>query len=137
MKAQEVIRKYAQGERDFRRKNLRGQCFQGIDLSGADFSDADITSANFKNAILTGTKFCHVKAGLKKRWEIVLVFVSWIASGLSGTAYLYSGVLLALLFESFNKSEILIFLAIAIFILFILILPQEITTTFCQANIHH
>lgn len=41
MKADEVLRQYAAGERDFRRVNLRGQSFKGKDLSGADFSEAD------------------------------------------------------------------------------------------------
>jgi uncharacterized protein YjbI with pentapeptide repeats len=50
MKADEVLRRYAAGERDFHRVNLRGQSFKGKDLSGADFSEADIRGANFTNA---------------------------------------------------------------------------------------
>ncbi len=42
MKAAEVLRRYAAGERNFRGVNLRGQSFKGADLSGADFSYADI-----------------------------------------------------------------------------------------------
>ncbi|NEO13650.1 MULTISPECIES: pentapeptide repeat-containing protein [unclassified Moorena] len=84
MKANEVLEKYAAGERDFRRENLRGQSFQGQDLSGADFSEADIRGASFKNAILRDTRFCKAKAGLQKRWVIVLLLLSWITSGVSG-----------------------------------------------------
>ncbi|OLT58409.1 pentapeptide repeat-containing protein [Moorena bouillonii] len=85
MKAKEVVRRYAAGERDFRRVNLRGQSFQGKDLSGADFSEADIRGTNFKNAILTGTKFCKAKAGLQRPWAIGLLIVSLLLSGIIGT----------------------------------------------------
>ncbi|WP_424096846.1 pentapeptide repeat-containing protein [Moorena producens] len=129
MKAQEVIRKYSQGERDFRRKNLRDQSFQWRNLSGADFSDADIRGANFKNAILTGTKFRQAKAGLQKPWTIVLLLVSWIASGLSGIVSLYGGVLLALIFNPFQGFEIPILLAIATIALFAVIRPKYIEIT--------
>ncbi|NEO16269.1 MULTISPECIES: pentapeptide repeat-containing protein [unclassified Moorena] len=96
MKAEEVLRKYAAGERDFRKENLRGQSLQGQDLSGADFSEADIRGANFKNAILTGTKFCNAVAGLQKRWVFLLLLVSWITSGVSGMASLLGGALVGL-----------------------------------------
>jgi hypothetical protein len=95
MKAEEVLRRYAAGERDFRRISLRGQSFKGKNLSGVDFSEADIRGAIFTNAYLKDSKFCGAKAGLQLYWTICLVIVSWILSGLSGilagsTAYLAS-----------------------------------------------
>ncbi|AOY79250.1 pentapeptide repeat-containing protein [Moorena producens JHB] len=84
MKAKEVLTRYAAGERDFRRVNLRGQSFQGKDLSGADFSEADIRGTNFKNAILRETKFCKAVAGLQRPWAIGLLIVSLLLSGVIG-----------------------------------------------------
>ena len=84
MKAKEVLRRYAAGERDFRRVNLRGQSFQGKDLSGADFSEADIRGANFKNAYLKDTKFCDAKAGLQRPWAIGFLIGSLLLSGVIG-----------------------------------------------------
>ncbi|NEP54673.1 MAG: pentapeptide repeat-containing protein, partial [Moorea sp. SIO3C2] len=129
MKANEVLTKYAKGERHFCRENLRGQSFQGQDLSEADFSEADIRGANFKNAILTGTKFCKAKAGLQKRWTIVLLLVSWIVSGLSGMAFLYCGVLVELIVDHKEQlaNQVLGWVAlVVIIVLFAVILRQGV-----------
>jgi hypothetical protein len=37
MKASKVLKKYAAGEKNFQRLNLRGQSFKGKDFAGADF----------------------------------------------------------------------------------------------------
>jgi len=45
MKAKDVLRKYAAGEREFCKANLCGQSFKGKNLSGSDFRGANIRGA--------------------------------------------------------------------------------------------
>jgi uncharacterized protein YjbI with pentapeptide repeats len=73
MKAEDVLRRYAAGEKEFRCANLRGQSFKGQNLEGADFSKSDIRGTDFTKANLIGTNFSQVKAGLQQRWVISLV----------------------------------------------------------------
>ncbi|MGD1862837.1 MAG: pentapeptide repeat-containing protein [Leptolyngbyaceae cyanobacterium] len=68
LKAKEVLRLYAAGERDFRGTILRGCNFRDADLSGADFTRADIRSARFIDANLQKVTVCQAHGGLQRRW---------------------------------------------------------------------
>ena len=135
MKASGVLKKYAAGERDFRKENLRGQFFQGQNLSGADFSEADIRGANFKKTNLTGTKFCQAKAGLQKRWVTVLMLVSWIVSGVSGIASLLAGGVVALIFGNNLENQVFGWIAlISLIIVYSVILRQGLGAGVASAS---
>ncbi|MGK7894148.1 MAG: pentapeptide repeat-containing protein [Xenococcus sp. (in: cyanobacteria)] len=111
MKAKEVLRRYKEGERNFRGANLRGQSFKGKDLSGADFSEADIRSTDFTNATLQGTNFSGAKAGLQRRWAIGLVIVSWLIALFSGFFSVFPSLLFVFFFSEdsgLNKNEAII-----------------------------
>jgi uncharacterized protein YjbI with pentapeptide repeats len=65
MDANQIIKRYANGERNFRSQDLKnlsfiqtdlsGADFTGADLSGADLSNSDLNRANFNWTILKGT----------------------------------------------------------------------------------
>ena len=83
VKAQEVLRRYAAGDRNFCNANLQGANFKGQDLSGADFSGADIRSANFADARLRRANFAKAQAGLQRRWMIAqLLLIAVIATAI-------------------------------------------------------
>ena len=84
MKADEVLKRYAAGERDFRHVNLQGQSFKGKNLSGADFSEADIRGTNFTNAYLKDANFSYARAGLEHHWVIFLIAISFLLVFLAG-----------------------------------------------------
>ena len=107
LKAKDVLRLYAAGERDFRGAILRGCNFCGADLSGADFSEADIRSAWFVNAMLQEVKFCGACGGLQKRWIAgqlsILVSIATLIGLLQGFS---GGILGFYLLEPGPESEL-------------------------------
>ncbi|NJO40663.1 MAG: pentapeptide repeat-containing protein [Cyanobacteria bacterium CRU_2_1] len=84
MNADELLRLYTQGERNFRRQDLRGRSFKGKDLSGTDFSGADIRSADFTDAILRKANFTNAKTGLSENAALLLLIGLLATAGLLG-----------------------------------------------------
>lgn len=107
MKADEALRLYKAGKKNFHRVNLRGQSFKGKNLSDADFTEANIQGANFTNANLKGTNFSDAKAGLQHRWAIALVIVSPFLSALSGFIASWAGVFVGNRLENGDPDYIL------------------------------
>ncbi|MGC1244742.1 MAG: pentapeptide repeat-containing protein, partial [Spirulinaceae cyanobacterium] len=99
MKAKEVVAKYAEGERDFRRVDLRGQSFKGENLAGADFRGADVRGTNFTGANLTGVNFQEAKAGLPRRWVVVQLLVSFLLAAISGLCSIFVGAFVNFIFD--------------------------------------
>jgi len=84
MTAEEVLRRYAEGERNFENIILKGQSFRGKKLSGANFSGSDIRGTDFSSATLSEAKFINVTAGLPFSIKLTLMVSSLIISFLSG-----------------------------------------------------
>lgn len=125
MKAHEVLKRYADGRRDFSGENLRGQSFKGKNLSGVDFSEADIRGANFTNATLTGANFKGARAGLQRRWATGLVVASWILSALSGIFSAYTGYLVALIFNSSSTEVLAGWVALIVLVVFFIVTLRQ------------
>ena len=134
MKANEVLRRYEAGERDFRRVNLRGQSFKGKDLSGADFSEADIFGTNFTGANLREVNFSYAKAGLRHYSVIGLLIISLTVAVLSGLASGFTAYLITYFFQPKSLLTysippglvVIVILAIFFFVLF----QESIKTAF-------
>ncbi|MBE9136958.1 pentapeptide repeat-containing protein [Nodosilinea sp. LEGE 07088] len=84
MKVNEVLKRYATGDRNFGSSNLCGQSFKGQDLSGADFRKSDIRGADFSQSNLSGTRFNHCQAGLTPLRTIIFIVLSWLLAAISG-----------------------------------------------------
>jgi uncharacterized protein YjbI with pentapeptide repeats len=89
---QELLNRYQQGERNFRRQNLSGLSLIGQNLAEADFSGANLRGARFDRSILKEANFTGVQVGLRKQDEIflsllflIIVAILAIGAGLVGT----------------------------------------------------
>ncbi|GBL10559.1 serine/threonine-protein kinase B [Microcystis aeruginosa Sj] len=117
MKAAAVIEQYKNGRRDFRGESLRGGNFRGADLTGADFSGCDIRGANFSRANLTGVKFAGAKAGLPKRWLVILLGLALVLILFSSYFSTMAGYLVGLIFDSSSTQNQVIGWSILIFLI--------------------
>ncbi|NJN09626.1 MAG: hypothetical protein HC815_17215 [Richelia sp. RM1_1_1] len=121
---------------DYSGQNLCGRSFKGQNLEGANFSYADIRGTNFTDANLRKANFTGVKAGLHKRWALLLVLLSWLLSGISGYLLLLNGVLIAYIFNSSNiiESQVAGWIALIVtVIVYIIIIRQGIGLSFAVA----
>lgn len=103
MKAEELLRLYRQGERNFTGENLRGQSFQGQDLSGADFSGVDIRSTNFSKATLIEANFYRAEAGLQRRWVVILTLLSFLLAAVTSFLAILNGLVIV---HNFNSGQV-------------------------------
>ena len=91
MKASEVLKRYAAGERNFQRINLQGESFKGKDLSGSDFSEANIQGTNFTKTNLENCQFRGVKAGQLKIYKLLIIIAVWLISVLPAFSSYWTG----------------------------------------------
>jgi hypothetical protein len=127
MKAQELLLRYATGERDFRYANLRGQNFKGKDLSNIDLSYADIRGTNFNFAILRDANFTQAKAGLQLPNKLILLVASLFTAIILGSVLSLSGSSIILKYLTFHAPLSIITLVILVFFsIFLIIIRQPL-----------
>jgi uncharacterized protein YjbI with pentapeptide repeats len=116
---------------DYSGQNLRGRSFKGQNLEGANFSGVDIRGTDFSGANLKGACFIQVKAGLQRRWVILLIFVSWAVLGISAIFSLIVGAFLSLILDSSNLNYQLVSWTclITVIVLFATIICQGINAS--------
>ncbi|NEN88592.1 MAG: hypothetical protein F6K48_06535 [Okeania sp. SIO3H1] len=125
----EILQQYQQGERNFQGANLRGLSFKGKDLSDADFSKADIRGTNFSGVNLTGAKFCGAKAGLQKRWVIVLFVGVFILAGISGFLTLFNSYFASKILNSNGVDQIIGWVSLILVVVFWIIIIRNGTSS--------
>ena len=87
--AQQLQRRYRQGDRHFVGVNLRGESLRGlnlkdINLSQADLSHTDLRGTDFTGANLAGADLVEAKTGSQRRWLLPKLIIAWTMAGLSG-----------------------------------------------------
>lgn len=119
MKASELLKRYSEGERNFRGIQLRNCNFQDCDLQAIDVSGADIRGTNFNRANLSGAVFQNVQAGLPNRYIGLHCIVSFFLSLLLGIFAGLSGVWMSSLLSSDYVQTFTIFPAAAVITAFL------------------
>lgn len=76
--SQELLQRYAAGERSFRALNLRGLSLARQDLSGIILDGADLRGADLRGTMLGGSSLRAIQAGPRKPWAFVPVVISLI-----------------------------------------------------------
>ncbi len=87
--AQQLQRRYRQGDRHFVGVNLRGESLRGLNLRGinlsqADLSHTDLRGTDFTGANLAGADLVEAKTGSQRRWLLPKLIIAWTMAGLSG-----------------------------------------------------
>ncbi len=127
MNASDLLKRYAEGERDFRCAKLRHCEFQCCDLQSINLSGADIRGANFNGANLSGAVFQNVRAGLPHQYLILHCIVSAFLSVLLGLFAGLSGVWISSLLSSDYVQVFSLFPAAVVITAFVAVLIVLLT----------
>lgn len=132
MKADQILAKYAQGERNFSGLNLNGLCFKGKTLTGANFSNSSLKGTNFSYANLQGCQFHDVKIGIRSSHLIVLIMLCCGLLAMVGFGLFVVTISQLYLFSATNFTAILLGLCLLIADCFLfLIFPFHLIKNNC------
>lgn len=84
MTKEQLLKRYADGERGFPYARLAGVDLRHADLTGANFSNANLKGTNLSGAILTDCSFRGADLAGARFWGATLGFVSFRDAELEG-----------------------------------------------------
>ena len=66
--AEDILSRYAAGERTFSGMDLTGEKLRGADLAGIDLSDSDLRSTDLRDTNLSGANLTGCRMGRIPHW---------------------------------------------------------------------
>ena len=113
---------------DFSHRSLRGRSFKGQNLQGANFSHTDIRGADFTDANLKGADFSYTRAGLQKRWVVLLLFLTTFLAIVCGFSALFAGIVfLSSLLKDTNIFFVFLISLLSLLIFCVMFIRENIT----------
>lgn len=108
--AEDILSRYAAGERTFSGVDLAGEKLRGADLSGIDLSDSDLRSTDLRDANLSSANLTGCRMGRTPRWWLLHIMFGLTIGIL--LVFLIAHIEQIIVIDSIWRIPIVLFLAI-------------------------
>ena len=99
MTAEELLTRYAAGERDFQHANLAGENLYGVHLSEANLADADLTDTDLYGANLAGANLAGANLARADLRRAILFHANLTEANLTDTILIGVNLVGAILYQ--------------------------------------